>query len=310
MTGASHTNVLRLWTVLLDSEAVQQPSSLLDAEVSAMLRRGVWILSVFLLHVELAKADLVYSVVGSTTTVDFTGFTGAGFQANPTAGQLDSDDWASTGMSEGDLAFGGSRTVAPGDYARGTTSGGVTAGGFYAVTNITAATGVSFGIQPIGNDWTPGTLTLQIRNNTGVTLDSISVGYDLFVRNDEDRSNSFNFSYAVGPLNSPGAFAASGSPSDSFTSTAGADGLGWVSQRSTATLTTIATQISNGQSIFLRWSGDDVGGSGSRDEFAIDNITFSGITAVPEPSSFALLSLAGCAAWGMAYRRRVLRAQS
>ena len=271
-----------------------------------MLRHGVWILSVFLLHMELAKADLVYSVVGSTVTVDFTGFTGSGFQANPTAGQLDSDDWASTGMSDGALAFGGTQTDPGSDYTRGTTTGGVTAGGFYAVNNITAATGVSFGIQPIGTDWTPGTLTLQIRNNTGVTLDSISVGYDLFVRNDEGRSNFFNFSYAVGPLNSPGVFAASGSPSDNFTSTAGADVLGWVSQRSATTLTTFATQIANGQSIFLRWSGDDAGGSGNRDEFAIDNITFSGITAVPEPSSIALLSLAGCFACGMAYRRRML----
>jgi uncharacterized protein len=262
-----------------------------------MLRSAVWILGVFLLQSELVKADLVYSVVGSTTTIDFAGFNGSGFQANPTAGQLDSDDWASTGMSDGALAFGGTQTIVPSDYARGTTNGDVATGGFYAVTGITAATGISFGIQPVGNDWTDGTLTLQIRNNTGVTLNSISLGYDLFVRNDQDRSNSFNFTYAVGPLNLPGAFTASGSPHDSFTSTASADGLGWVNQRSAATLTTIATTISNGQSIFLRWSGDDVGGTGSRDEFAIDNISFSGITAVPESSSLLLLGLAGCIGW-------------
>ena len=269
-----------------------------------MLRFGFGYLGLFLLLGELAKADLIYSVVGSTTTVDFTGFTGAGFQANPTAGQLDSDDWASTGMSDGALAFGGTQINASTDYTRGTATGPVSTGGFYAFSNITAATGISLGIQPIAEDWTDGTLTLQIRNNTGVTLDLISVGYDLFVRNDQGRSNSFNFSYAVGALNSPGAFAASGSPNDRFTSTADLDGLGWVNQRSAATLTTIATTIGNNQSIFLRWSGDDVGGSGSRDEFAIDNITFSGITSVPEPSSLALLCLAVCAAWGSEYRRR------
>ncbi|MDX1927551.1 MAG: PEP-CTERM sorting domain-containing protein [Pirellulaceae bacterium] len=46
-------------------------------------------------------------------------------------------------------------------------------------------------------------------------------------------------------------------------------------------------------------------GTGSRDTFGIDdfNLNYS-ITAVPEPSSLALLGLAGCAAWGAAYRRR------
>ncbi len=246
-----------------------------------------------LVHSEWVVADLVYSVVGSTTTVDFTGYAGTGFQSAPAAGQLDSDDWAATGWSNGDLAFGGTQVTANTDYTRGTTTGGVTTGGFYAVTNITGATGVSFGIQPGGGDWAPGTLTLQIRNNTGVTLDSISVGYDLFVRNDQGRSNSFNFSYAVGALNTPGAFTASASPNDSFTSTVAADALGWVSQRSAGTLTTIATTINNGQSIFLRWSGADVAGAGNRDEFAIDNISFSGITAVPEPSSMILLAACG-----------------
>ena len=250
-----------------------------------------------------SRGDILYSTSGSTFVIDFTGYTGAGFQANPNAGQLDSDDWAATGWSNGSLAFGGTQVTANTDYTRGTTAVAVTTGGFYAFSNITGSTGVSFGIQPGGNDWAPGTLTLQIRNTTGATLDSLNIGYDLFVRNDQLRSNSFNLSFAVGAANTPGAF----TDLDAFTSTDTSDAFGWVSQRSAGTTTVINTSVNNGDSIFFRWSGADVGGTGSRDEFAIDNITFSGITAVPEPTSIALVSLAGCTGLVAVYRRRKAR---
>ena len=270
-----------------------------------MVKRLVMVLVVMVGFERSAYGDLVYLVAGSTTTVDFTGYGGAGFQPIPTAGQLDSDDWAATGWTNGDLDFGGTQITAGTDYTRGTTSGGVGTGGFYAVSNITPTSGISFGIQPGGNDWAPGTLTLQIRNNSGVTLESISVGYDLFVRNDQDRSSSFNFSYAVGALNTPGAFVGSAINNDSFVSAAGADVLGWVNQRSASTLTTFATSVANGQSVFLRWSGADVGGANFRDEFAIDNVSFSGVTAVPEPSSLLLLGLAGVSVGvGRRWRRK------
>ena len=249
-----------------------------------------------------SRGDILYSTVGSTTVIDFTGYTGAGFQSTPTVGQLDSDDWAATGWSDGDLVFGGTRTTASTDYTRGVSNTTESTGGFYAFSNITGTTGTSFGIQPGGSDWAPGTVTLQIRNTTGSTLNSVNIGYDLFVRNDQNRSNSFNLYYTTGTLNTPGSF----TNQDAFTSTAAADvvPLGWVNQRSTGTLTTISTTLNNNESIFFRWSGADVGGSGSRDEFAIDNITFSGITAVPEPTTLALVCLIRSTGLVARYRRR------
>jgi hypothetical protein len=46
-----------------------------------------------------------------------------------------------------------------------------------------------------------------------------------------------------------------------------------------------------GDFLFLRWTGDDVGGGGSRDEFVLDNIMLTAFAAAvaPEPSTFALL---------------------
>ena len=62
-------------------------------------------------------------------SIDFDGFTGTGFQSAPTTGQLDSDDWAVSGFSDGSFDFGGTGTS--GDFARGTSDVGVVIGGIY-----------------------------------------------------------------------------------------------------------------------------------------------------------------------------------
>ncbi|MBP6575080.1 MAG: lamin tail domain-containing protein, partial [Flavobacteriales bacterium] len=191
-------------------------------------------------------------------------YAGSGFEGTPATGRLDSDGWAATGWSNGALAFGGTQTTANTDYTRGTTPNAQTTGGFYAFTNANIGSS-SFGIQPGGGDWAPGTLTLRAQNNTGVTITDVDVAYELWVRNDQGRSNSFNFSWSTDDvLYTPvGAL--------DFTSTATLDALGF--QLNTR-ITTIAGQsIAPGAFFYLRWSGADVGGSGSRDEFALDDIT-------------------------------------
>ncbi|MEM7054316.1 MAG: hypothetical protein AAF446_07170, partial [Pseudomonadota bacterium] len=103
----------------------------------------------------LSALFLAVSPVKAQTTLfeeDFSGFTGTGFDANPSAGQLDSDVFIVTGFNSGTLDFGGSATS--GDFARGEASGGVTTGGIYAFD--IGAGNRTFGIQPGGNDFTPG----------------------------------------------------------------------------------------------------------------------------------------------------------
>lgn len=197
--------------------------------------------------------------------------TGGGFQSAPGAGQLDSDAWAVTGWSDGALAFGGIQTT--GDYARGNVTAAQTTGGMYAWQFAAGSKGLMF--QPGGGDWAPGTLTLRMQNNTGATITQLSISYDLWVRNDQARGNSFNFSYsadnssytAVGALD--------------YTSTAAADAMGLtqVGGSSPSRSTTITgLSVANGAYYYIRWTGNDVSGSGSRDEFVLDNISVTPAT--------------------------------
>lgn len=248
-----------------------------------------------------ASAQLQVSEFESTITITFDSsisgvingqFAGSGFQATPTAGQLDSDAWAVTGWSNGSLAFGGTQVTASTDYTRGTVTAAQSTGGIYAFGGADR----KLLIQPGGSDWAPGTMSLKIQNTTGSTISSWDVAYDLYVRNDQTRANSFNFSYSTDNVSYLTTGLSDQSALFAYTSTAaaGADtGLNLIG----SPMATIAASVEPNAFFYVRWSGADVGGSGSRDEFALDNISFY---AIPEPSA-ALLG--GLGVLG-AFRRR------
>jgi len=134
------------------------------------------------------------SVMGtSPQTINFNGFDGTGFVVDPVAGQLDSDDWSIMGLSQGTLEFGGEGITS--DFAQGITTGGVTSGGIYAFD----LTGGNFalGVQPTGSDFTPGSITLRMQNNTGAVITALDIAYNLIVNNDNAEANSFNFSHSA-----------------------------------------------------------------------------------------------------------------
>ena len=190
----------------------------------------------------------------------FDAFTGSGFTASPTAGQLDSDDWRVTGLSDGAGSFGGTHTT--GDFARGASVGGVNSGGIYSF-DVGGGNNI-LGVQPTGTDFSPGEITLKIDNTSGSLISSWDIGYDIFFNNNADRANSLNFETSTDDTT----YTPQGSLD--FTTPEGLDALGW---QSTSRSATINASVPAGQSLYLRWTSDDVSGTGSRDEFGIDNVT-------------------------------------
>jgi hypothetical protein len=232
-----------------------------------------------------ATIDFSASMPTTVGTNTGTSFTAAGFSPNPTnsnAGRLNSNAWAVTGWSDGDLAFGGTRITASTDYTRGTTSAAVTTGGFYAYTGGSSAP--TFMIQPGGSDFAPGTLTLRMKNNGTTNITQIGVSYNIFIRNDQGRSNSFNFEYSTDDVS----YVNGGLD---YTSPVAADGNGWVQIGSSPSRTTTISglSIAPGNLFYIRWSSSDVSGSGSRDEFGLDDISVTATfeTGCTSPSTQA-----------------------
>lgn len=195
---------------------------------------------------------------------NFTGFTGSGFTPTPAAGQLDSDIIIVNGLSDGTLAFGGTRTT--GDFARGTSTGGVSTGGVYAFS--TGSGNIALGAQPAGSDFTPGVFDFRILNTTGNTLQNFKISYDIYTNNDQGRSSYLNFFYSTDGVNFTQIITLD------YTSPIAADSNGFVI---TNRNNTFSVSIPNGAPIYLRFESDDVAGSGNRDEIAIDNILLEGI---------------------------------
>ncbi len=229
---------------------------------------GVW--GQLLLNNSSNSATIDFS--STITGVSNGAFTGAGFQSTPTSGQLDSDAWACTGMSDGALVFGGTRTTANSDFTRGSSSVAVTTGGFYAYTGSPQiSSNPCLMIQPGGNDWTPGTLTLRMKNDGTTTITSLTISYNIYLRNDGAYSNSINFSYSSDDVTYTNV------SSLDYSSPAASDANGWVLISSSPSRSTIISGLSieAGGFFYIRWSGDDVSGSTSRDEFGLDDISIT-----------------------------------
>lgn len=207
-------------------------------------------------------------------------FEGAGFNQVPGTGQLDSDAWQVLGFSDGDLLFGGSAVT--GDLARGTSSGGGTStGGLFALGDFPASGGRAMMLQPGGSDVTPGSVTLRILNgDTADTIREITVSYDIYERNDAGRSSSLNFSYSTDNTNFTPVPALDHASLETGDKSPGFVKVGGPGPSRTTTIPNLSVPP-NGGEIFLRWDTDDLSGSGSRDELAIDNIAVTAVFLGP-----------------------------
>lgn len=214
------------------------------------------------LSIDAAATAYVVNFDNTLSGVNNGVYQGSGLQATPGSGLLDGDAWEIIGLSDGDHLFGETHTS--GDFARGSSSGGVTTGGLYAFD--LAASDYAFGFQPSGSDLTPGEIKLKVHNNTSSFIVNLNISYELWVYNDKNRANSVDFYWSYDNSNwnqvssasytSPGA--AAGSPS-------------WTMDFNPNM--SLGVVIPPGSDFFIRWYTDDVSGSGGRDELAIDDIS-------------------------------------
>jgi hypothetical protein len=202
---------------------------------------------------------------GTVSGVNQGQFSGSGMSSSPASGQINSLGLSIAGMSDGSVSFGASNTS--GDFARGNASGGVSTGGMYAFE--VSSGNKALGFQPTSTDFANGTVILKVQNNTGDTLKNILFSYDLYVFNDQDRSTlcevSFSTDNSTYNQNDTLTF---------FTDTLAMTSAAW--RRNTATQHISGLNLADGAYYYIKWSFTDNGGSGSRDEFAIDNIRFIG----------------------------------
>ncbi|WP_284650856.1 T9SS sorting signal type C domain-containing protein [Flavobacterium terrisoli] len=205
------------------------------------------------------------NTINFDTTIDGVNegiYQAAGLSPSLTNGELNSNAWAMTGFTDGAIAFGGTSTDGQ-DYDRGTATGSVSVGGVYAFETTT--NNFSLGIKPATGDFAPGTVTLRFQNQTGAAVTSISIGYKVYIYNDQAASSSFNFSHSadnstytgVAGLNVVSPAAADASP-------------GWKAYYRVVTLTGLS--IANNNYYYFRWSGATVSGSVDFDQFGLDDI--------------------------------------
>jgi hypothetical protein len=153
------------------------------------------------------------------------------------------------------------------DDFRGVDDGGVTAGGCYAwqVEPANVASNHALGYQPTSDEFTPGHFGVVVSNATGGDIRSITVCYDVVCLNNADRSSGLDLDLSVDGTNYVrlGAF--------TYATPALHDANAWTTVGRSGKIL-LPRPCGPGKLLWLRWVGDDAGGSGSRDEYGIDNV--------------------------------------
>ncbi|WP_026978463.1 T9SS sorting signal type C domain-containing protein [Flavobacterium tegetincola] len=215
---------------------------------------------------QIVNTNLLNTITFDNTVSGVTNgaYVGSGFTTSPTSGQLNSNSWAVDGFEDGTITFGGTNTNP--DFGKGIATGGISESGIYAFQ--TSPNNVALGIQPGTEDFTPGTITLRFQNQTSSAITSISLGYKVYVYNDEPASNSFNFSHSADNTNYTGI-----SELDVVSPTTADVSPSWKASYRVVTITGL--NIPSNGFYYLKWSGAEVIAGSAYDQFAIDDIVLS-----------------------------------
>ncbi|MEM1010626.1 MAG: hypothetical protein AAGI46_00230 [Planctomycetota bacterium] len=146
----------------------------------------------------------------------------------------------------------------------------------------------AFIVRPTFSEGNAATFYTRFLNNTGTTLDNLTLSFDLLSTN--DKSNGFALSARVAVAPDDGGSATSDPEMPSYTILPGAGRVMNDAATSTSAVSveTISTPLSvalpDGHSAFVAFSFDAIGSGFSFDAYGLDNISIaSQPTVVPEP---------------------------
>jgi hypothetical protein len=224
------------------------------------------------LQISASGTNYLINFDANMTGVNNGAFQGTGFSSNPAAGQLNSNAWATTGMSGGNSIFGG--TYTSGVFAKGVSEGEVVDGGFYAfdVDGKNNNINYALGFQPTQDDFTPGTITLKIQNTTGQYIDAINLAFEIWNFNDFDYSTKISFAYSYDNITFEDVPLLNYSSPAVFVLDPFKGGAKWESTSLGTVINDLAV-VTNGF-FYLRWKSDDLNTLTTefRDEIALDEI--------------------------------------
>lgn len=197
-------------------------------------------------------------------------FTGQGFRPNPNQGQIDSEAFRVTGLTDGSVRFG--EIGVSDDFARGTANGSVSAGGIYSFE--VESGNFTLGANPRGGDFRPGTFTLLVINETGQPVEPTRLAFNLYYFNDVDRSTQVDFAWSPDDINyNPVPSATIATPTQSNPIPI------WTKTQHNIDIQRL---LQPGDSLYFRWSVSDNGGRGPEN----DQISIDSISVIMESSAF------------------------
>lgn len=239
---------------------------------------------------------LSYDTSGATIVEDFDLGLPSG-AATPT--------WTDNSVFPSWYAYQSATSAAPTNY-RITSSGNSTQAQLYQYRPSAGSTNGALGTRPSGTtgDMMTG---VQITNNTGTTLTSFSLSYtgEQWFESATAQNNQLIVAYQFGsPANlSDGVWTNITDLTFNSPQNSGADitldGTLPANQEVLSTSTIGSINWASGTDLWLRWF--DANSSGFDQALAIDDVTFS---AVPEPSTYALIASVGILAVVALKRRR------
>jgi hypothetical protein len=176
--------------------------------------------------------------------------------ATPATGQLDSDAWEVLPLLSGaSSAF------------KGQNNGGVSTGGWYSFL-------VNTGNRAMGAQPTSGfgahSAALTISNETGYLITSLTVSFKLYAGDPQTRNGTINYSGSSGAGNS------GTETTDNILATGTAGSGTW--KYLTKTLNITGLSLDPCSTYLLTWSSANGSGSGSSDEWAVDDIVVNATT--------------------------------